>query len=448
METKSKCSFEEHKDSNAIKYCPKCQIYMCNKCEKTHMNLFKDHNEYKIENNDEEIFTGFCKEKSHQNILKYFCKDHNKLCCAACIAKINKKGDGQHKDCNICCIEDIKEEKKNKLVENIQCLQDLQDKFNESIKELKQIFEKIDNNKENLKLQIQKIFTKIRNAINDREDELIIEIDNIFNKKFINDDIINKGEKLPKKIKASLEKGKSLDKEWEDSELNSYINDCINIENNINDINIINDNIIKSKLNNNINIDFTPNEDSLDEFLDKIKSFGTILLNSFKFKECPFDIKLDRAYEVSGTNKNIFTKTGPDGWMGTICENELDKSIEEHKWKIKILNTTQYKNIMIGVAPSDFNISSSSYNSCGWYYYCWNSTLHSGPPQNYSIKNSGLNKVKDEIIIVMNMKKRTLKYIINNEDKGDSYNNIPIDKPLYPAVFLYNKNDSVQITEC
>ena len=46
------------------------------------------------------------------------------------------------------------------------------------------------------------------------------------------------------------------------------------------------------------------------------------------------------------------------------------------------------------------------------------------------------------------MKKRTLKYIINNEDKGDSYNNIPIDKPLYPAVFLYNKNDSVQITEC
>ena len=24
--------------------------------------------------------------------------------------------------------------------------------------------------------------------------------------------------------------------------------------------------------------------------------------------------------------------------MGTICENELDKSIEEYKWKIKILH--------------------------------------------------------------------------------------------------------------
>ena len=59
------------------------------------------------------MFIGICNEENHRQELKYFCKDHNKLCCAACIAKINKKGDGQHKDCNICCIEDIKEEKKN-----------------------------------------------------------------------------------------------------------------------------------------------------------------------------------------------------------------------------------------------------------------------------------------------------------------------------------------------
>ena len=47
----------------------------------------------------------------------------------------------------------------------------------------------------------------------------------------------------------------------------------------------------------------------------------------------------------------------------------------------------------------------------------------------------------------MNMKKRTLKFIINNEDKGDSYTDIPIDKPIYPAILLDNSNDSVQITE-
>ena len=48
----------------------------------------------------------------------------------------------------------------------------------------------------------------------------------------------------------------------------------------------------------------------------------------------------------------------------------------------------------------------------------------------------------------MNMKKRTLKFIINNEDKGDSYTDIPLDKPIVPAVLLYDKDDSVEICEC
>ena len=132
--------------------------------------------------------------------------------------------------------------------------------------------------------------------------------------------------------------------------------------------------------------------------------------------------------------------------MGTICEYELDKSIEEHKWKIKILKT-QYKNIMVGVAPSDFDINSSSYDTCGWYFYCYDSTLYSGPPFNYSGRGTNLSKVNNEIIVVMNMKKRTLKFIINNEDKGESYTDIPMDKPIYPAVLLYDTNDSVEITD-
>ena len=147
---------------------------------------------------------------------------------------------------------------------------------------------------------------------------------------------------------------------------------------------------------------------------------------------------------MTGENKNIFTKTGTTNWMGTICEKELDKSIEEHKWKIKILKTTN-KDIMVGVAPIDFDIHSSTYNNCGWYYYCYNSTLYSGPPFNYSAKSSGLSKVNDEIVVVMNMKKRTLKFIINNEDKGDSYTNIPIDKPIFPVICLAHQNDSVEI---
>ena len=338
--------------------------------------------------------------------------------------------------------------KKNRLIENIKFLEDLENKFNESMKDLKELFQKIEKDKENLKLEVQKIFTNIRNAINVREDKLLLDIDNIFNDKFINNELINKGEKLHKKIKSSLEKGKSINKEWNNNNLNSYIYDCINIENNINIINEINENI--SKCNNNLKtkIKFEPKEESLNNFLETIKSFGKIYFNKYSFRECPNNIKENRKYEISGEYNNIFTKTGPDTYAGTICINELDKSIEEHKWKIKILKVTKDKHILVGVAPNDFDINSSSYNTCGWYYYFYNSTLYSGPPYNYSCKSSGLSKVNDEIIVVMNMKKRTLKFIINNEDKGDSYTNIPIDKPIFPAILIHNQNDSVEIIEC
>ena len=48
----------------------------------------------------------------------------------------------------------------------------------------------------------------------------------------------------------------------------------------------------------------------------------------------------------------------------------------------------------------------------------------------------------------MDMFKGSLKFIINNEDKGDSYNKIPLDKPLVPIILLYDKNDSIEIIEC
>ena len=187
-------------------------------------------------------------------------------------------------------------------------------------------------------------------------------------------------------------------------------------------------------------------EDSFNDFLKTINSFGKVYLKSFSFKECPKNINDKRAYSISGENNNIITKTGLNSWMGTICENELDKSIEEHKCKIKLLNVKD-KDFMVGVAPNDFDINSSDYSNCGWYFYCYHSKLFSGPPFDYENKNTNLSKVNNEIIIVMNMKKRTLNFIINNEDKGNSYTDIPIDKPLFPAILLHNKDDFAEISE-
>ena len=77
----------------------------------------------------------------------------------------------------MCFIKDIKEEKKNKLKANIKTLEELLVKLDDSIKNLKDIFNKVNDKKENLKKEIQNIFSKIRDELNKREDNLLLEID-------------------------------------------------------------------------------------------------------------------------------------------------------------------------------------------------------------------------------------------------------------------------------
>ena len=63
----------------------------------------------------------------------------------------------------------------------------------------------MNKNKEEIKLKIQKIFTQIRAAIDEREDMLLLEMDTQFNEKFFNEDLIKLSDKIPNKIKISLE---------------------------------------------------------------------------------------------------------------------------------------------------------------------------------------------------------------------------------------------------
>ena len=287
METKTnKCTFKDHKEIDAICYCIECKIYMCNKCENLHSKLFNNHHNYKSDKDINEIFTGICKEKEHNEQLEFFCKTHNALCCASCLCKVKKKGKGQHKDCEVVIIEEIQDEKKNKLIENIKSLEELSNDLLESIKQLKNIFENINKNKENLKLNIQKVFTKIRNTLNEREDEILLEVDKIYDNAYFKENIIKESEKLPNIVKLSLERGKSIEEEWKDeNKLSLLINDCINIENNIKNINRINENIIRYNCYK-LKIKFEPeNDEEINRFLETFKIFGKIIQenNSKKF---------------------------------------------------------------------------------------------------------------------------------------------------------------------
>ena len=248
MENKIVCTLKEHNDIDAKIFCQDCKIYMCNKCYNHHSNIFKNHHIINSEKDLQKIFTGFCEEKEHFDKLEFFCKNHNKLCCAACLSKIKDKGKGQHTDCEVCIIDNIKNEKIKKLNKNIQSLEDLTNDLQETIKNLKDIFEKMNENKENLKEKIQTIFTKLRNCLNDREEELLLEVDKKYNDLFFDENTIKEGERLSNSIKINFDKGKQINNDSDKVPLNEFINDCINIEDNINKINSIKEKVLKCNL--------------------------------------------------------------------------------------------------------------------------------------------------------------------------------------------------------
>ena len=225
MDDKKKCSSKKHEKFDAILYCQTCNLYLCNKCTNTHSDWFQNHELYDLNKGKEDIFTGYCQEKSHPYILEYFCKTHNKLCCAACISKIKNKGNGKHSNCDVFDIEKIKEEKKKELKANIEKLEELFKNLEKTIFSLEDIFKKINEDKEKLKMEVQKIFNIIRNELNKREDKILSEIDKEFEEKFFKEELVKESKKLPNEIKKSLEKGRKAEKEkWDFSNNNNNYN--------------------------------------------------------------------------------------------------------------------------------------------------------------------------------------------------------------------------------
>ena len=445
MENKRKCSNKKHSEIDAINYCNICDIYLCNKCSNIHTEYLQTHQINNLsENNNEEIFNGLCQESNHKENIMFYCKNHNKLCCAACLSKIKVNGYGQHFNCEVCLIKEIKEEKKNKLKENIKYLEDSSKKIIDSVNKLKEIYEKINKNKEEIKLKISKIFTKIRNIVNEREDKLLLELDNKYEEIYFNEDIIKKGEKLPKQIKINLDKGKILDKEWneDDNKIIRRINDCLNIENNIQHIININNNIDKCN-SEEIKIYFFPEDENINELEESIKKFGDILEdNNFHFK-----FKNGNNYNIA---KNSMLATKSSGGNGWNCLIYGDKEISKNrvsKWKLKINSNQTSKgstDFLIGIGPKSFK--GTSYDEC--WSICTNGhnvcLFNKNKTSNYD--NLKYNIKKDDIIeVIADRKEGNLSFAINDNNYGIAYSNIPNEATLYPTVILWEQGLSVEI---
>ena len=439
-----KCSFKKHEQIDAKVFCQECCIYMCNKCQNHHSELFDFHHIYNLDKGINNLFTGFCKEKQHNKELNYYCKNHNILCCAVCLCKIEDNGYGLHKNCEVCTLKEINEEKREKLKQNIKWLEDININVEKSMNELKLMLDNINKEKEKLIICVQDIFTKLRNEINKREDELLMEIDEKY-KNIISDENMEKqNEKLPKTIKDLIENGKLIEKDWDKNNLNSTINDCIKIENKLIGIKNISENLKAYKEKENNKYIFNCADEDIKDILEIISSFEIISSDSnfkFKFKE---------GINYTLNNKRLIaTKTsGGDSWNCTIIGNKEIPKNKISKWKIRINNfkiKNNTWNVLIGIGPKNINNELNFYNRC-WTFICGNTQLsiRSANSTKY-IKNNGTLNAGDIIEVIADRINGDLSFSVNNKNYGLTNIKIPNNDELYPIVLINDENQSVEI---
>ena len=170
--------------------------------------------------------------------------------------------------------------------------------------------------KEDLKLEILNIFTKIRNCLNERENELLSDIDTKFELIQINENNIKSIEKLPNTIKNCLEKGRIMENKLnENINVNSIIMNCINIEQTIKQINTLNEAVQKNE-NKKFELKFIYLNE-FDDIKDAINKFGIIHKQGSNTL-----IKLDDSSIIKDNNLVIF---GLNNWKENIKTQLLYK---------------------------------------------------------------------------------------------------------------------------
>ena len=80
---------------------------------------------------------------------------------------------------------------------------------------------------------------------------------------------------------------------------------------------------------------------------------------------------------------------------------------------------------------------------CGWYIYCYSSTLRYGPPQNYKKKKYGPKKGNGEYVhtgdsagVVMDTAKGELSFVLNGMNLDVVYEGVPLTSLSSLVLFL------------
>lgn len=179
----------------------------------------------------------------------------------------------------------------------------------------------------------------------------------------------------------------------------------------------------------------------------------------FKWMQCPPDVKRKRAYIMDDLRGRIVTAntaaSGDEHCTVLGAAPFLANCVTS--WEIHVLKSKENNGnlIYVGVAPAEMKQDNVKSISQGWFFSCYKSTLFSGKPSNFWSKEYGPRKTNgeyvktgDSVCATIDMTTGKLSFSLKHEgettDLGVAFEDIPLDKPLVPAVIMYNCGDSIE----
>ena len=234
-----------------------------------------------------------------------------------------------------------------------------------------------------------------------------------------------------------------MNKEYDDKKLSLFINNCINIENNIKEINIIKEKVEKCNSFENIKINFVEqNEQKIKEIIDFIKNFGNLeMKHDFKEIQNPWTNQKFRNLFYYTLKDNSYTaeKTEHNGYIHLIKSSYEFKKDKIYKLEF-IPNYIKDNDFQIGFA--DFNQSKGR----EWFkdnYNCVGLT-NEGLYINGTNINSNLiikNGIKIEFIIDISKKS----FILNINGKNEGEFKFNFQNNIFAHAAIRNIGNSVTI---
>lgn len=395
----------------AVKCCTECKCYLCSDCASVHQPAHRI----------AELPVGSSSCCFHPGKPLYsFCVTHGVPCCSECVL------DEKHRSCQIVPAQ----EGESAAETRAESIAEASERAGKALEALQDAYDDATQRRDELQRKIREFFSFVKDEVSRREAQMLTDVERCWDEKYDYSDLILQATERIDSVREAAGSGECAGPSAE-----GYVHVLRDICEKASQV--------EKRA---FELEFSADNDEVKASIWALGSLGY----HCGFKPCPAGTVANKRYAVSGVHSEVATKVEVNGcWSAAIGDTAVPRSGGAVKWAIRPVSV-QDGLFMVGVAPANIDLNEDlPHMTCGWYFYCKDAMFYSNPYAHRRTtkykKWSDAVKVSDEVGVVVDTGNRTISFVVANECLGPSYVDVPVDRPLVPAVCLYKINDSVKI---